>query len=224
MNYNNIANMIRREAENQGAKTAAYIMNGTELNKNAGIEAYSTTTRWNQYKRGEIDREEAAALAIARDKKQSEKRVAEKLESLNEAGKVAKLLEIDIMVEFKKSKTWGYNPHVEARIFWISENGEYKHGFYMGTASGCGYDKESAAIADALNKCPAALKMLYDLKEAAPEKSNRDAIGYGSGYGAVPYFEGGVGVSCFVKIAKNYGMETTSNCRAKYTNFYNWKK
>ena len=49
---------------------------------------------------------------------------------------------VEARVEWKKSRTWGYNPHVEA---WTT--GSY---YNTGKASGCGYCKESAAIGEAL--------------------------------------------------------------------------
>lgn len=97
---------------------------------------------------------------------------------------------ISISIEWVKNPTWGYNPHVVV----LTGNGEAT----TGTASGCGYDKESAAIAEALNKNNDILKLLYSAKNKKMTLKNtnsHDILGYGSGYGVLPYFEGGVGVS-----------------------------
>lgn len=105
-----------------------------------------------------------------------------------------------LWVDWKKSSTWGVNPHTELIV-----NGNR----YFGTASGCGYDKESAAIAAVLNVCPGTLKILYDVKETAlagdSAISNENAIGYGAGYGALPYYERGVGVSSLVAVLEKCG-------------------
>lgn len=126
-----------------------------------------------------------------------------------------------------RSRTWGNNPHAEART---------NAGTFSGTASGCGYDKESTAIAEALNQCDSVLKVLYTLKEnglraglsdksktAACGRSNGDICGYGAGYGAIPYFEGGVGSSCFWSILKKCGFSTSCH-HGKHSDFYSVEK
>ena len=116
------------------------------------------------------------------------------------------LTTITINVERKKSKMWGYNPTVKVVVRSIEI-----HEHTIGTASGCGYDKESAAIAEALNQSSIVKKALYLLKAKKPNKPNRDLFGYDTEYGVLPSFEGGVGVSCYYRIfeAIGYKMEKT---------------
>lgn len=52
---------------------------------------------------------------------------------------------ITISIEWKKSRTWGNNPHAIAEIRYQDGSFERKAGY---TASGCGYDKESTVIAE----------------------------------------------------------------------------
>ncbi len=107
---------------------------------------------------------------------------------------------ITINVDWVKNKTWGYNPH--ATIY--TNNGDTTEG----KASGCGYDKESTAIAGALNKNNDILKLLYiakNKKMTLKNTNNHDLLGYGSGYGVLPYFEGGVGVSSLLNIFRKLG-------------------
>ena len=98
-----------------------------------------------------------------------------------------------------RSRTWGSNPHAE---IWTND------GYFTGSASGCGYDKLSAATAEALNKSDAVLKVLYTLYEKALRKDKKatphNAIAYGAGY-ETPYFEGGVGYSCHDTIFRKFG-------------------
>jgi hypothetical protein len=116
---------------------------------------------------------------------------------------------IRISVDWIRNRTWGYNPKVEMYT---------NCGYYTGSASGCGYDKESSAIAEALNSSPEVKKALYTLAEKMLEEvgeiahiseyahtSWRNSIGYGSGYSILPYFEGGVGVGCFESILNKIG-------------------
>ncbi len=118
---------------------------------------------------------------------------------------------VKIAVEWKKSQMWGHNPHTTAETWTTDENGATGYTETKGRASGCGYDKQSASIASALNENSALLKLLYIAEEKrlkgkeTRDKARRDVIGYGSGYGALPYFEGGCGVSCFYTIFKNCG-------------------
>lgn len=91
-------------------------------------------------------------------------------------------------------------------------------------------------IANALNQCDSVLKALYTLKEeglraglsdksktAACGRSNGNICGYGAGYGAIPYFEGGVGASCFWSILKKCGFSTSCH-HGKHSDFYSVSK
>ena len=116
-----------------------------------------------------------------------------------------------ISVEWKKSRVWGYNPAVTVDAWTVDTDGVTECTTTTGRASGCGYDKQSAAIAEAFNASPAILKALYNAEERrlrgreSRKQSRRDFIGYGSGSSARPYFEGGCGVSVFYKIFDNCG-------------------
>ena len=107
---------------------------------------------------------------------------------------------INISINWVKSPAWGYNP----RATITTNNGTITEG----RASGCGYDKESAAIAEALNKNNDILKILYvakNKKMTLKNNNNCDLLGYGSGYGVLPYFEGGVGASSLMNIFRKLG-------------------
>ena len=74
---------------------------------------------------------------------------------------------------------------------------------------GCGYDKESTAIAGSLNKSPEVLKLFFDRLESGlqageidPEsmrESMKLVFGYGVGLFSSPneFFDGGVGTNCY---------------------------
>lgn len=198
-----------------------YLNKWAEYNRKPGdngIERYSTATRWQQFQNGEITRDQAVNYAIKREYKRIDKETAAKLEHLDRVAAAPDCSYINISVWRVYSRTWGSNPHCNA---W----NDAEPGETYGTASGCGYDKESAAIAQALNASPAVLKVLYTIKEKALEegaidfsatactyRNNTECCGYGAGYSAIPYFEGGVGSSCFWEILKKAGFE----CSATY--------
>lgn len=108
--------------------------------------------------------------------------------------------DIYINVQWKRSPVWGYNPFAE-----VWAGGEYT----TGRASGCGYDKRSAAIAQAFNDNKSILKIIYNLFETGLRKNKggdlRELVGYGSGYAARPLFDGGVGYGCYQDIFKKAG-------------------
>lgn len=152
-----------------------------------------------------VKKEEMDGLSEKELKKLARKRAKlldKKLKNIEIVENAPDLDSITINVEWKKSKTWGSNPNVEIKV--KTEN-PTSYNRYYGKASGCGYDKESAAIQEALNQCPAVLKVLYSKKEDNFNTANRDLFGYGSGYGCLPYFESGVGVSCYYKIWESVG-------------------
>lgn len=190
-----------------------------------GLKRYSTARRWEQYQNGEIDRAKACEFAIKRMNKEIEKEIKKKLAHLEAVANAPEVDYITVNVEYKRSSVWGYNPAVE-----VITNSE--SGFFTGYASGCGYDKESAAVAGAFNKSLGIMKVLYTLKEKALEAGesdesktactghdNRNCVGYGAGYSVIPYFEGGVGVGCFWDILKKAGYKTRCNY-GKHENFY----
>lgn len=121
---------------------------------------------------------------------------------------------ITINIDWVRNTTWGYNPHAVV----YTNNGDITEG----RASGCGYDKESTAIAEALNKNNDILKLLYiakNKKMTAKKTNNHDLLGYGSGYGVLPYFESGVGVSSLLNIFRKLGYSISEHHTEK-SDFY----
>jgi len=153
---------------------------------------------------------------IIKEYEKRKEKELKKIETIKKANDNIKNISIHII--WVKNSTWGYNPH--ATIF--TSNGTET----SGKASGCGYDKESAAIAEALNKNKDILKILYNAKNkkmTAKNTNNHDLLGYGSGYGVLPYFEGGVGVPSLLYIFKNLGYNVTEHHTEK-TDFYTIEK
>jgi len=116
---------------------------------------------------------------------------------------------------------WGSNPNAECWYSFTNNEGNYHSGYVTsGSIGGCGYDKQSTAVANCLNQINEILKPLYDLKNnqlEPTEKNNHEIFGYGSGYGILPTIEGGVGVSCYNAIFNKIGFEF--KCTASGKNF-----
>lgn len=217
--FENLKALLIKESHEKKAAAAFYIENGymptwNEMQRvfsDNGLKRYSTEKKWNAYQENKIPREKAIECATPPAWRDIEKGLHRDIEKLESAAAVPDIETVSIRVEWKKSRTWGYNPTATVIINQANR--------YTGSASGCGYDKRTAAIAEALNQSAVILKMLYQAKEKALEsgyipkkagsspESNRECIAYGAGYGTLPYFEGGVGMSSFVSVFAACGMK-----------------
>jgi hypothetical protein len=146
-----------------------------------------------------MSRKDAEKYLFARIEKKQQKEIQEITDKVNRIFLAGEITKITISVEWKKSATWGTNPTAECRIH--TSNG---YEFLTGKASGCGYDKESAAIASALNQSTAIIKMLFDADKKDPESK---VYGYRSAKdGFFPHISGGVGVSCYRSVFALFGL------------------
>lgn len=129
-----------------------------------------------------------------------------RIAKLNKAEGAADVQQFTVTVEWVKSRTWGKNPH--ATVYG-------RNSITKDFASGCGYDKESAAIAGAFNDNPEVMRILYKHLE-----NNGDNFPYGVHvYGGLVTFDGGCGVSTFYNIFDACGYEfeqvvNGANCAA----------
>lgn len=123
--------------------------------------------------------------------KEAERDAKKRFDRLREVEEVEAPAAVSIVVEWHKSQTWGMNPRARVAAERVAT---------YGSASGCGYDKLSAAIASAFNQNPEILKILYDHAEAG------GVLPYGvSTFAGLPSFDGGCGVSCFYSIFEACG-------------------
>lgn len=183
------------------------------------LKRESTSTRWNQYQQKRITYFELVGYTSERIKRRYRKAVQFELELLKQIEEAKTPNEIAIHVDWVKNSYWGNNPHAE-----VTDD----IGRYFGSASGCGYDKQSAAIAKAFNQSYSILKILCDKKEAELQAgktgTNENLIGYGSGYSAIPKFKGGVGVESFRRIFENCGYKWSDYNSEKYDMYIITKK
>jgi len=124
----------------------------------------------------------------------------EKLNERREAiSKTAPMMGCTISVDWVRSSTWGHNPHADLYI-WNGERSERTEA----SASGCGYDKLSGAVASALNDSELITATLY----ANCRKLNK-AIKNGSGFYGIGrdsfMFNGGTGVECYARVFEAIG-------------------
>lgn len=203
------------------AENETYCKNMLEAieKKEEVLQRESTPTRWDQYQAKRITRPELVEYTNKRIKKKYEKILQSNLELLEQIEKAEMPKEITIYVDWVKNSYWGNNPHAE-----VTDDKRR----YFGSASGCGYDKRTAAIAEAANQSLQILRILCDKKELELQKGktgeNDDVIGYGSGYSAIPKLEGGVGISSFRNIFENCGYNWSDYSGEKYDMYIITKK
>lgn len=150
----------------------------------------------------------ADILAKMRAKKAREeaKNTAQRLKALALAESCKLPESVNISVEFTRSRIWGSIPHATITA-------EQRRTF--GTASGCGYDKESAAIASAMNQNPEVMRILYDHAESG------EGFPYSvHTFAGLPSFDGGCGVSCFRSVFEACSYEWRQVGNGKTFNAY----
>lgn len=124
-------------------------------------------------------------------KREIDRKIEKCFARVHEVEEVETPAAVSVVVEWHKSRTWGENPRARVAAERVAT---------YGSASGCGYDKESAAIANAFNQNPEILKILYDHAEAG------ETFPYGVDvWAGLPSFAGGCGVSCFYSIFETCG-------------------
>lgn len=230
MKFNLIRAEILEDNKTYLDKYRGLIVNGDHNcagDPNNILRLYSTDTRWTQYQNGTISREKAVEYAVKRLEKKAAQNLQKQLDKLEKIENAPAVDSISISIDWVRSNTWGHNPHA------MVDDGYNR---YYGKASGCGYDKASAAVAEALNQSVHILKALCVLKESAlmegksdisdtscTGRHNENVCGYGAGHYPIPEFEGGVGMSCFESILKKCGFECTYN-GGKTWDCYNFRK
>lgn len=135
--------------------------------------------------------------------------------------KVIKALKISI--EWKKNKTWGANPFASVEISYL-DGSFYRGGNY--TCTGCGYDKESTVIAEIFNDFLKyalwnKLDIINDEKSIVPygiyhwidQDNNLESVD----------FSGGIGTSCYYRIAKFIDGEFINIASGKTFDVYEFK-
>lgn len=175
-------------------------------NENMNIlNFYTTNLRQEQYKEGKISIDKFKACAKTKMLKETKKQLDKELKELEKVENNHKIFD-NLYIQISSKKTnMGYQFKAT-----LSDGFETIEGNYTG---GWGYDKLSSAISEVLNEYLPLKELLYNYKEKylfenkLLQANNHEIFGYGAGYGILPYFEGGVGVSSYYKIFNSIGLE-----------------
>ena len=197
-----------------------------EINQINDLNQLQTNWRFNELipkgkKINHYSIESLRAYLINRKQKSIYKIIKKQSEHINSIDTAGELIEVKISIEWKKSKIWGSNPKAEAWATFINKSG-HTESLYVcsGSVGGCGYDKQSTAVANCLNQIKEVLKPLFSIKNDNIYIKNHDLIGYGAGYGILPIIEGGVGVNCYNRIFDKVGYNFTAIASGKNYDVY----
>lgn len=191
MQFINLKNAINAHHDTEAQK---YRANLERLTCGAALESWYYRDRMTAAAFAEVTATDPAAALpenakkkmLARFNRENEKDRTRYLEKLAAAEAAPDIHAAHIDVEWKRSATWGHNPTAT-----ISAEKRRT----AATASGCGYCKESAAIASAANANPEIMRILYKHAE------NGGTFPYSVHiWAGLPSFDGGCGVSCFYNV------------------------
>lgn len=143
---------------------------------------------------------------IKKHTRRAKKATAERLQKLEEVEAAELPQVINITVEWHRSAMWGYNPSATVAADYCRTYGK---------ASGCGYDKESAAVSEALNANPEVMKIIYKYVDEG------GTLPYGARvWAGLPSFASGCGVGCYSSIFEACGYEWRTVAIGKMFNCY----
>ena len=213
-NANNVIESIQNAAQKVAADRAAYIaahtMTAAEARNTAFVRECSTPKQWERIA-AMRDAEPIAAADIDKLTAKAVKRVQKSAQDATETAQRCAAMDapehIRLYITWTRSAVWGWNPHCNLTAWSHGENG-YTDSTTHGSASGCGYDKTSAACAQALN----ASEMV---RGALVRFVNDGGSNYGVytadtlNYPACPYFEGGCGMSTITDTLRKMGYKVT---------------
>lgn len=182
----------------------------------AKVLSYLGKRERNKVESGKLTMKEARAALIAKDDADTDRDLNDTLAEIKVGLDKPLPRSIRVEVTWKKHRTWGFNPFTEV----------WADGYSEGTASGCGYDKESAAFAQAAKQNPtfarlvATIAYLDHLKE---KKTGFEIKTYGYRFGVSgARFEGGVGYSCHDRIIKICGYKIAGEFHPKSADCYEY--
>ena len=166
---------------------------------------------------------EAPTKAEVRQQQRKEAKRQKEIEAIKAQPHLESLT---IAIEWKKSRTWGRNPHATGVA--LTLDGRRLEGHAK--ASGCGYCKTSTVIGDLFDQF-----LRYKLFGFVQARAVFSEVVMGEApklpYGIhlpdeserwLPYFGRGIGVGCYGKISEAIGGKWENICYTDSTEVYRW--
>lgn len=210
----NVLESIQNATQKVATDRAAYIAENTKTAAAAKecslVRRSSTPKQWERI----AAMQDAEPIAEADVEKLTAKAVKSiQKDAQNAADKVREVAQIEapqfirLYITWTRSTVWGWNPHCTLTT-WTENGSGYRDETTHGRASGCGYDKTSAAAAEALNASNI-------VRGALVRFVNDGGSNYGVytaetlNYPVCPYFEGGCGMSTITETLRKMGYKVT---------------
>ena len=175
---------------------------------------FNINTKSQKYIKGDLETKKQ--FLIVRINKELEKDIIKKTNEINLVYSANDLLSVKIQIEWKKSKMWGYNP--TCNIVVQDDKNRYIN-YTSGSIGGCGYDKKSTSVADALNASPTIRKLFCEKGENVTSygfrHQNNDSL---------PYLDGRVGCECYSRVFEEMGYKFESIAHGDNFDVYNISK
>ena len=218
-------NLIKAIEAEQKKRLEDFIFSINEVNEIKGLKTWQYNDLLPKGKDvSKFTFDSLKAYLISRKEKAIYKAIEREVKKINTVANAGELIEVKITIEWKRSAMWGSNPIAECWYAYNDKEGNRNSNYVKsGSIGGCGYDKQSTAVAECLNQINEVLKPLYAVKNAAlkvSEYKNHELLGYGSGYGILPSIEGGVGVSCYPTIFDKVGYKFSTVASGKTFDVY----
>lgn len=144
----------------------------------------------------------------------------EQIKNIEQTTKTIKSM--TITVNWVKSNIWGNCPTSEIKVYYNDNSAVTYNG---SRAGGCGYDKESTTIANALNQIHELRRELLAIQENNFDANSEKLFSYGvSTFEKVPYFSGGVGFNCFIRNLEKLGFKYNHLATGKMFDVYTFER
>lgn len=141
----------------------------------------------------------ALSKMMARYARLQRRRMSDDLEKIETVGMSEAPKRITVAVEWHRGHNGECNPTATVIASEPGVSSTY------GRATGCGYDKESAAVARALNQNYAVLRLWYDIAEIGGKFEY--SVSY-SDSSPLPVMDGGCGMSATIRVFDALGYDT----------------
>lgn len=191
-----------KERYNESLKT---IKNFKSINEILGYWYYKnllTSKQIEKAQHNELTLKEVKNILKNKLQKEQEKTYQKEVKKINNILAQESIKWGECSIDWVRNRTWGNCP-----------KGYYRNGFKWQdyrSITGCGYCKLSTLTANMLNDDINLMAYVYKFIEKHNINKNniQNKLGYGiSIYNGQPYFEGGVGLECHIRILKNMGFD-----------------
>ena len=213
-NMKNVVESIQNSAQKVATDRAAFIrkeaQTAADIRDKRNLRNYCTPKQFDRLAAMQDGEPIPAADLDKMTAKAARQIERDAAEAINKAQTVAQLDApqfIRLYITWTRSAVWGWNPHCTLTT-WTESGSGYRDETTHGRASGCGYDKTSAACAEALNASNI-------VRGALVRFVNDGGSNYGVytsdtlNYPVCPYFEGGCGMGTITETLRKMGYKVT---------------